>query len=281
MTGPEDGMPGGAAGHGRLRASNHDREHAVEVLKGAFVHGQLAKDEFDLRMGQALAAQTFAELAALTADLPAGLIKVTRGPKTAHAPTRAPVSKVVTMSTCVVIASAMLGLLAGGIAFTLLSPAAFRSSTVVVLPANTQGMLTQVVIADSNPVLAGAQRNLSPHVSLQTLLDRVQVRRLTANALSISAEGRTAEEAADMANAVASSYVAYINSPIAPGGRVSARILEPGRRAAATSLPAWLLVPGALGALFGALIGAAGALAFISVWQHGLRFTQTGADQSA
>lgn len=114
------------------------------------MHGQLAKDEFDLRMGQALAAQTFAELAALTADLPAGLIKVKRGAKTAHAPTRAPVSKVVTMSTCVVIASAMLGLLAG-IAFTLLSPAPFRSSTVVVLPANTHGMLTQVVIADSSP----------------------------------------------------------------------------------------------------------------------------------
>lgn len=113
------------------------------------------------------------------------------------------------------------------------------------------------------------------------MLDRVQVRRLTADALSISAEGRTAEEAADTANAVASSYVAYINSPNAPGGRVSARILEPGRRAVATSLPARLLVPGALGALYGALIGAAGALAFISVWRHGLRATRTVAGQSA
>jgi hypothetical protein len=33
----------------------------------------LAKDEFDLRVGQTLAARTYADLAALTADLPAGL----------------------------------------------------------------------------------------------------------------------------------------------------------------------------------------------------------------
>jgi DUF1707 SHOCT-like domain len=33
----------------------------------------VAKDEFDLRVGQTLAARTHADLAALTADLPAGL----------------------------------------------------------------------------------------------------------------------------------------------------------------------------------------------------------------
>jgi hypothetical protein len=45
----------------------------IGTLKAAFVQGMLAKDEFDLRAGQALAARTYAELAALTADLPAGL----------------------------------------------------------------------------------------------------------------------------------------------------------------------------------------------------------------
>jgi hypothetical protein len=33
----------------------------------------LAKEEFDLRVGQTLAARTYAQLAAITADLPAGL----------------------------------------------------------------------------------------------------------------------------------------------------------------------------------------------------------------
>ena len=63
----------GARDHGHLRASHADREHVIGTLKAAFVAGMLAKDEFDLRMGQALAARTYADLAALTADLPAGL----------------------------------------------------------------------------------------------------------------------------------------------------------------------------------------------------------------
>ena len=42
------------------------------MLKAAFVQGRLAKDEFGLRVGQALASQTYADLAALTADIPAG-----------------------------------------------------------------------------------------------------------------------------------------------------------------------------------------------------------------
>ena len=45
----------------------------IGTLKAAFVHGMLAKDEFDQRVGQTLAARTHADLAAVTADLPAGL----------------------------------------------------------------------------------------------------------------------------------------------------------------------------------------------------------------
>jgi len=58
-------------GRGELRASNADREQVIEVLKAAFVQGRLAKEEFDLWVGQALAARTHAELAAVTAGLPA------------------------------------------------------------------------------------------------------------------------------------------------------------------------------------------------------------------
>jgi Domain of unknown function (DUF1707) len=62
-----------AAGRDRLRASHADREQAIEMLKAAFVQGMLAKDEFDARVSQAFASRTYADLAALTADLPAGL----------------------------------------------------------------------------------------------------------------------------------------------------------------------------------------------------------------
>jgi len=45
-------------------------EQAIGILKAAFVQGMLTKDEFDQRVGQAFAARTQAELAALGADIP-------------------------------------------------------------------------------------------------------------------------------------------------------------------------------------------------------------------
>jgi hypothetical protein len=49
-----------------------DRERAISALKAAFVQGRLTSDEFDARVGQALASRTRAELAAITADIPVG-----------------------------------------------------------------------------------------------------------------------------------------------------------------------------------------------------------------
>ena len=60
----------------RLRASHVDRDQAISALRAAFVHGRLTSDEFDARVGQALASRTRAELAAITADIPAGPIGV-------------------------------------------------------------------------------------------------------------------------------------------------------------------------------------------------------------
>ena len=65
--GPEDPA---VAGCDRLRAGHADREDVIETLKNAFVHGRLTKDELNLRVGQALAARTYADLAALAADIP-------------------------------------------------------------------------------------------------------------------------------------------------------------------------------------------------------------------
>ena len=69
-TGPGDELAAAAASRGRLRVSHADREQAIGTLKAAFVQGMLAKDEFDLRVSQAFASRTYAELAAVTADLP-------------------------------------------------------------------------------------------------------------------------------------------------------------------------------------------------------------------
>jgi hypothetical protein len=84
MAGPGDEIAAGAGGHGHLRASYADREQVIGTLKAAFVQGMLAKDEFELRVGQTLAARTYADLATLTADLPAGLAAA-KPPQTAPA----------------------------------------------------------------------------------------------------------------------------------------------------------------------------------------------------
>jgi hypothetical protein len=84
MAGPGDEIAAGAGGRGHLRASHTDREQVIGTLKAAFVQGMLGKDEFDQRVGQAFASRTYADLAALTADLPA-MPAATQPPK----PTRA------------------------------------------------------------------------------------------------------------------------------------------------------------------------------------------------
>jgi hypothetical protein len=87
MVGPGDGTAG-AAGHGRLRASHADREQAIDALKAAFVQGRLTKDEFDQRIGTALASRTCADLACLTADIPAS--PAVRPPRPPREPARKP-----------------------------------------------------------------------------------------------------------------------------------------------------------------------------------------------
>ena len=72
MAGRGDEMAAAMADGGRMRTSHADREKVIDVLKVAFVQGRLAKDEFEARIGQALASRTYAELAAVTIDVPAG-----------------------------------------------------------------------------------------------------------------------------------------------------------------------------------------------------------------
>jgi Domain of unknown function (DUF1707) len=102
-------MTAATAGRGRLRASHSDREHVVDVLKAAFVQGRLTKDEFDMRVGQTFASRTYAELAVLTADIPAGLIGAQSLRKPARAQAPHPENKVVNSCACAALAIIVLG----------------------------------------------------------------------------------------------------------------------------------------------------------------------------
>jgi Domain of unknown function (DUF1707) len=70
----ETNMATGAEDHGNLPLSQLSREQMLEALKRGFVQGRLTKDEFDVRVGQVLAAYT--ELDSLVADIPAGPITI-------------------------------------------------------------------------------------------------------------------------------------------------------------------------------------------------------------
>ncbi len=84
MVGPEDNKAAAAARRGHRRASRADREQMIDALKVAFVQGRLTKDEFDVRIGQTFTARTYAELATVTADIPAGLAGARPLPKPHH-----------------------------------------------------------------------------------------------------------------------------------------------------------------------------------------------------
>lgn len=71
MVGP--GSDGAASRNGNLRASSADRERTVDALKAAFAEGHLTLEEHLERAERAYGSRTHAELAALSADLPAGL----------------------------------------------------------------------------------------------------------------------------------------------------------------------------------------------------------------
>lgn len=255
-------MPADPAGRGRLRASHMDREHVVGMLKAAFVQGRLTMDEFVARVDQALTARTYADLAVLTADLPAGLIAAAPPRRPARAPARPPRRKVAKRGVPWATAIAALGLLVG-IASAELNPPTFTSNATIMTFArhsSTYSPVTQVAMVRSAPVMAGALHRLGSGGSLEALRGRVQVKSLTPIVLSVSVQGDSATQAERAADAVADSYIAYVDS-IAPG-RESAQVLDPPVRASETSRSARLFVSGGLGALLGALIGVIGTQAF-------------------
>jgi hypothetical protein len=109
MAVPADEIAAGAGGRTHLRASHADREQVIDMLKTAFVQGRLAKDEFDLRVGQVLTSRTYADLNALTAGIPTGLITA-QSPDPARTPATVPAPKAVREAVGLMCAGAVLTL---------------------------------------------------------------------------------------------------------------------------------------------------------------------------
>jgi len=115
-----------AAAEGQ-RASHADRERVIDLLKAAFVQGRLTRDEFDARVGRALASRTYAELAVVTADIPAELIgALPRRPPT-RARGRIPMNTAITVGACVVVVAnlGMIGALLIGSSVAMVAVAVF------------------------------------------------------------------------------------------------------------------------------------------------------------
>ena len=161
----------------------------------------------------------------------------------------------------VLIAIAGFGLLAG-IGYTLRFPPLPTSKVLVLLPSTQPRFIaTQVVIASSEPVLAGAVGQVNPPVTLQALRSRVKASSLTSGIVSISVSGQTAAQAHSAANAVAASYIDFIGRGNSAVGRFPAEILAGATNATNGSFRLHLLLTGAAGALLGTVVGAIVAFA--------------------
>lgn len=162
----------------------------------------------------------------------------------------------------IVLAAVVLGLVAG-VAWAVLRPPTLTSQAWIALPTSTRGGIgTQVVIAGSDEVLTRALREIRPSMSLRALRGEVVVESRTGTFIVVTANGRTAAQAENSANAVAQSYVAYVRHPgNLPFGAVQARVWQPATPATGTKPSSLLAVMGLLGASVGGVAAAIGILA--------------------
>lgn len=172
----------------------------------------------------------------------------------------------------VVLAVAVLGLV-GGLVCAYLVPAMPTGKALVVLPPptvdengnSTQDIETQVLIANSAPVLASAAQSVKPPLSITDVKERVRVVAVTQEILEIRARGTSAQQAKDLANAVADTYVFYVTDsgaqlPKDLGKKVGARVLERATTTSGGNLAIHLLLYGGIGASGAAVVGALGVL---------------------
>jgi capsular polysaccharide biosynthesis protein len=154
---------------------------------------------------------------------------------------------------------AAIGLLAG-VAYAAFHPPQPSSTAVVSFPSSVQSTATQVVIANSYPVLSAAAAEIGPTVSVDQLRNEVQAKSLTNYLISITATNKSADESATIANAVAKSYIAYAGNKKTPVQHVVAELFQPAVTADTPSRLGSTLIAGLVGLLAGALVGSVASL---------------------
>ncbi len=136
MTEPGDEIAAYGGGSERLHASHAvARDQVIRILGAALAQGRLTEDEHDVRAARVSSSRSYADLAGLIADLPAGL--ATRPPKASD----------VWKAVSVIIAA--IGVLA---AIVLWNPdnypafalALFAIATLIVAPGITVGLIFDV-----------------------------------------------------------------------------------------------------------------------------------------
>jgi hypothetical protein len=169
-------------------------------------------------------------------------------------------AQIVRQHKILVAAAIVLGLLVGA-GYSIRYPPMLTGKALVALLWPGPGMNTELVVASSDPVLSAALPRVTPGMSLETLRDRIQAKSVTSNIMAISASSKNATEAEITANAVANSYIAYVDSKHNPIGHVSARMLQPAIVATGTTPIKQTILFTFLGGLGGAIIGFVIALA--------------------
>lgn len=159
--------------------------------------------------------------------------------------------------------------LVGGVCYAVVHPGNLSSSALVVLnqsvSSGTSGtndttglevsIQTDILIAQSEPVLSSALFKLGAAVSRDELQNAVSVTQAAPAALSINASAGTAGLAEKEANAVAESFVSYLESKDSPIGPVQAQILTPATSAIGKDLVRDLILFGVIGVVVGFIVG--------------------------
>ena len=153
-----------------------------------------------------------------------------------------------------VIGMTLVGLLAA-VAYSVVKPPLFTSQALVVIPQDAPNISTEVVIVSSEPVLAGALRDIHPAMLLETLENRVHVKSLTSGVISISAQGSTAAQAESAANAVANSFIRYVGAVHSPVGHISAQMLAKASATTGSGAVKQDITYGVIGLLAGLILG--------------------------
>lgn len=149
---------------------------------------------------------------------------------------------------------ALAGVLAGA-GYAVFNPPKQTSSALVILPTPKPNIATDALIAQSAPVLSGALPSIGRGTSLSELRKEITVTQATGNVLSINATDKTATQAEADANAVAASFLSFIESKNSPVGAVAGRVFVPATTATSGGAVKQFILYGLIGLVAGALIG--------------------------